>query len=252
MTRSKTRWRLVAGSAAVVAALGLTMNGTAGAQDEDSLSDALEGLVPDDADALDEAQVDQFLTDMLNFLDVGNAETGDGSKLTGPCGGFAFSFDDEGNLIDAAYDLGDDAPPQDMLNGGQAFTSGNPFTIDTGGKVTYVGFAPQSGDGPMNHTYNLKVAGFQVDSGGDPNTGGKNRNAGTIDIGDEMPIDLSVKFQASGQLDAPEFTSCIGEGHVEFDGAGLTGPVGLVGLGLTAVGAAALFVSRPARTWRQG
>ena len=246
-----TRWRWLGGCAATAAIAGLMMGVPAGAQDE-SLSDAIASLVPEDADALNEDEVDQFLADMMSFLDPANAETGGGSKLTGPCGGFAFSFDDEGNLIDAAYDLGDDAPPQDMLNGGQAFTSGNPFTIDTDGKVTYIGFAPQSGAGPMNHTYNLKVAGVEVDSGGDPNTNGKNRNAGTIDIGPEMPIDLSVKFKASGQMDAPEFTSCIGEGHVEFDGAGLTGPVGLIGLGASAVGLAALFVSRPARTWRSG
>lgn len=247
-----TRWRMMAGGAAVVAALGLTMNGTAGAQD-DALSDAIEALVPDDADALDEAQVDQFLADMLSFLDGSEPGTAEGSsELTGPCGGFAFSFDDEGNLIDVAYDLGDSAPPQDLLNGGQAFTSGNPFTVDTGGKVTYVGFAPQSGAGPTDHTYNLKVAGFEVDSGGDPNPNEKNRNAGTIDIGDEMPIDLSVAFTVSGRLDAPGFESCVGEGHVEFDGPGLTGPVGLIGMGATAIGLAALFVSRPARTWRQG
>ena len=197
-----TRWRWLGGCAAAAAITGLMVGVPAGAQDS-SLSDAIAALVPEDADALNEDEVDQFLNDMLAFLDPGNAETGGGSKLTGPCGGFAFSFDDEGNLIDAAYDLGDGAPPQDMLNGGQAFTSGNPFTVDTGGKVTYVGFAPQSGAGPMNHTYNLKAAGFEVDSGGDPNVNGKNRNAGTIDIGDEMPIDLSVKFKASGQMNAP-------------------------------------------------
>lgn len=246
-----TRWRWIGGCAAAVAAVGLVANGPATAQDS-SLSDAIAALVPDDADDLDTDEVDTFLGDMLSFLDGSAPTTGGSSKLIGPCGGFAFSFDEDGNLIDAAYDLGDDAPPQDMLSGGQAFTSGNPFTVDTGGKVTYVGFAPQSGAGPENHTYNLKVAGVEVDSGGDPNPNGKNRNAGTIDIGDEMPIDVSFAFTASGRMDAPEFTSCVGEGHVEFDGAGLTGPVGLVGLGLTAVGLAGLFVARPARTWRLG
>ena len=250
MTRWRTMVRTMAGGAAAIAAAGLLVAGPAAAQD-DELSDAIAALVPDDADDLNTEEIDAFLDQMSTFLEGTTAATGGDSKLTGPCGGFAFSFDEDNALIDVAYDAGDDAPPQDLLEGGQAFTTDNPFVVDTGGKVTYVGFAPRSGPGPMDHTYSLEVAGVEVASGGDPNSNAKNRGAGTIDVGDELPLETSLKFSASGRLDAPEFTSCVGDGHVELDGSGLFGPIGLVGLGATAVGLAALFVARPARTWRQ-
>ena len=246
-----TRWRWLGGCAAATAAMLLVASGPVDAQD-DTLSEELEALVPENADDLDPEAIEAFLETLVPFLNAEAPETGGSSSLTGPCGGVAFSFDGDGNLIDSAYDLGDADPPQDLLNGGQAFTSDNPFLVDSGGKVTYVGFAPQSGPGPQDHTYSLDVAGVEVASGGDPNVNQKNRNAGTIDIGDELPFGIDVKFEASGRMDAPDFESCIGEGHVEFDGPGLLGPVGLVSMGLTAIGLAGLFFARPARTWRQG
>jgi hypothetical protein len=38
------------------------------------------------------------------------ADFGDSSELTGPCGGFAFSYNGDGKLIDAAADLGKELP----------------------------------------------------------------------------------------------------------------------------------------------
>ena len=87
------------------------------------------------------------------------------SSLTGPCGGFAYSYDGDGVLIDAAIDLGDDGPPIDAVDGGQAFTSDNPFLVDASGQVVYYGFAPRSGDGPQDHRYSIEVAGVEVASG---------------------------------------------------------------------------------------
>lgn len=43
------------------------------------------------------------------------ADYGTGSQLTGPCGGFAYSYDEDGILIDAALDAGVGAPPVDLL-----------------------------------------------------------------------------------------------------------------------------------------
>lgn len=245
-----TRWRW--GFAGTVLATAICAGPAVTAHRPASTADDIAALVPGDADDLSTDETGQIIDRMLTLVGDDPAASGDGSsELTGTCGGFAFSFDDDGELIDAAYDAGDDAPPRDLVDGGQAFTSGNPFVVDTGGKVTYLGFAPREGDGPQDHTYSVKVAGFEIDGGGDPNAGGKNRNAGTIEIADELPIDLSVAFTVTGRLDAPDFAGCFGRGHVEFRGAGLFGPVGLLGLGLTAFGAVAVFVSRPARTWRR-
>jgi hypothetical protein len=50
-----------------------------------------------------------------------------------------WSYDGDGKLLDAAADLGDDSPPIDLLDKKQAFTSGNPFKVDTRGVVVYYG-----------------------------------------------------------------------------------------------------------------
>lgn len=253
MTRPRTRWRWLLCGATVVAAMSFTP--TVHGQGRDT-ADELAALLPEDLDALSSDEVDSIIAEMFTVLDEDATATPGGSdgssELTGPCGGVAFSFDEDGSVIDVAYDLGDDDPPQDLLDGGQAFTGDNPFVVDTGGRVSYLGFAPRSGDGPRDHSYSLQVAGFTVTSGGDPNENGNNRNAGTIDIGDEMPIDLSVAFTAGGKMEAPDFPTCEGTGHVEFQGAGLLSPIGLIGMGAAAIGAVGLFVARPARTWRQG
>lgn len=178
-------------------------------------------------------------------------ETGGGSSLTGPCGGFAYSYDADGVLIDAAVDVGDDAPPVDAFGGGQAFTSDNPFLVAAGGQVVYYGFAPRSGDGPRDHTYSLAVAGVTVADGGDPNTNLKNRNAGVIDLADELPFSFTAQVQGSGRMDSANLAPCVGEGSVEIRGNGLTDPVGLASLGVLGIGLAGLvFNARPARTWR--
>lgn len=178
-------------------------------------------------------------------------EVSGSSSLTGPCGGFAYSYDGDGVLIDAAMDLGDDGPPIDVFDGGQAFTSDNPFLVDASGQIVYFGFAPRDGDGPQDHTYSLQVAGFTVADGGDPNPNLKNRNAGIIDIGDELPFSLTLRVQAGGSMQSANLAPCDGEGYVELRGNGLTDPLGLASLGVMGLGLLGLlFNARPARTWR--
>ena len=180
------------------------------------------------------------------------ADFGDGSELSGPCGGFAWSYDGDGKLIDAAADLGDDSPPIDLLDKKQAFTSSNPFKVDTRGVVAYFGFAPQTGDGPREHNWTIKTAGVSLDSGGDENANAKNRNAGIVDLGEELPLGFSFKTQVSGELLSKNLAACIGDGWVEFDGGfPLTTVPGIVGGVLLAGGLIGLlFNSRPAMTWK--
>ena len=178
--RPTTVLRVLLATGAAVGALALC--GSAFAQGSTDPNDALRALVPEGKPGEMDVTKGQAIFEQIATA-VGKstavADFGDGSKLTGPCGGFAWSYDGNGKLIDAAADLGDDQPPVDLLDNKQAFTSGNPFKVDTRGVVAYFGFAPQTGEGPLNHNWTIKTAGVSLDSGGDDNADGKNHNAGS-------------------------------------------------------------------------
>lgn len=178
---------------------------------------------------------------------------GPGSKLTGLCGGYAYSFDSNGDLLDAAMDIGDDSAPVDMMDGGQAFTSSNPFKVDPRGLVQYYGFSPRDGDGPENHTWFIKTSGISLDKGGDPNPELKNRNSGLVDLDNDLPVKFSAKIKVSGEMSSANQPTCVGSGWVDVIGNGLTDPVGLAGLALLGGGFfGLLFNARPAYTYKSG
>lgn len=174
----------------------------------------------------------------------------DDSELSGPCGGIVFSYDG-GDLVDAVYDAGTDDPPIDLLDGTQAFTGDNLFRIDASGLVTYYGFAPRSGEGPINHEYSIEVAGITVDSGGEPNASGRNQNSGVVDLGAELPFPISAKVDAGATMTSDNLPPCIGSGQGEVVGNGLLDPAGLIGVALLGLGAlGTIFNARPVRRWR--
>lgn len=183
-----------------------------------------------------------------------------GSSLVGHCGGMAMSFAEDGSLIDMAVGVpsteggGPTGQLVDVFGDGaqtRAFTTDNPFEVDD--LVVYVGTLPAEGDGPREHDWSISTAGISVDSGGDPNDGLKNRNAGEVDLG-SVPDWLRPAgiFDISGELTSQNGLFCEAEGWVKFSGAnplvsapsavaaafGITGVVGL------------LFNSRPAITWK--
>lgn len=179
------------------------------------------------------------------------ADFGDGSTLTGLCGGWAYSYDKNGDLLDAAIDFGDDGPPLDLLTGRQAFTADKPFRVDPRGVVVYYGFSPEDGDGPQNHTWYIKTAGVSLDKGGDPNTLLKNRNTGLVDLDKDLPVKFSAKIKMEGHMMSESQPDCVGKGHVSVEGDGLTDPVGVAGLALLGGGVfGMLFNSRPAMTYK--
>lgn len=179
-----------------------------------------------------------------------------GSSLSGPCQGIAVSFDDEGRIIDIAADFDDAAPPIDLLayytdgTVEAAFTSGNPFRVHVDGAVAYAGVAGGPGAGPRNHTWSITTFGQALDSGGDDNPDGENRNAGAVDLGEQLPAaaKVSAKFRISGKMVADDGFACTGSGYFETEGgAPIAQAVGgalvvLAGIGL-------IFNARPARTW---
>lgn len=247
---------------AVVLAAGaaLVIGGAAGGQapsvvDEDTL-DALREEVPESYPGksdLTEAN-DEFGRLVAIYgesTEVTNTSTE--SKLTGVCGGYAYSFGENGDLIDAALDVGNDSPPVDIPDGGQAFTSSNPFKVDPRGIVQYFGFSPREGDGPENHTWWIKTSGISIDKGGDPNPELKNRNAGLVDLDQDLPVKFSAKIKVEGQMMSENQPNCEGFGYVDVQGNGLTDPVGLAGLALLGGGFfGLLFNARPAHTFKVG
>ena len=188
-----------------------------------------------------------------------SGEVGGGSSLTGPCMGIALSFDGDGQLIDAAADFDPDGAPVDMFayyeSGGTdlraAFTSKNPFEVDVNGFVAYTGVAGAAGDGPRNHTWEITSFGQALDSGGDDNADGKNRNAGTLDLGEQLPAaaKLNALFKVEGSMRADNGFACDGSGYIATTGGT---PVLEVAGGVMVLigGLGAVFNARPARTWR--
>lgn len=188
-----------------------------------------------------------------------SGDVGGGSSLTGPCMGLALSFDGDGQLIDAAADFDPDGAPVDLWayyeSGGAdvraAFTAKNPFEVDVNGFVAYTGVAGTAGNGPRNHTWEITSFGQALDSGGDDNADGKNRNAGTLDLGEQLPAPakLNALFRIEGSMRADNGFACDGSGYFATTGGA---PVLEVAGGVMVLigGLGAVFNARPARTWR--
>ena len=244
--------RQLGGCFALAAAIVAVSGGTATAGSTPPIDpDQLETLAPPAGTELTDEQATQIFA-ALDGVEAGGVPD-DSSSLTGPCGGVAFSYDADSNLIDAAYDAGDDAPPVDLIDGGQAFTDSNRYKVDTNGSVSYFGFAPWSGAGPMGYEYTLKVADVTVASDTEENANGNNRNGGTIDIGGEVPFPFDANIDASGTMTIDNSEYCGGEGKVEFVGNGLMSVPGGIGILVLGTGLIGVFVNaRPARTWKVG
>lgn len=239
----------------------LLLVGAASAQDDQEQNPALDAIrasVPEGFPGeYDEQEgMDTFLElVLLTGDDTIVSEFGDGSTLTGPCGGFAYSYDKDGQVIDGAMDAGTIDPPIDIAGaniGQQAFTSANRFQVDSEGVVTYFGFMPRQGDGPFNHDWEITTEGISLDRGGDPNSLGKNRNSGLVDLANDLPSTLKTNFTAriEGNMVSDNLADCVGAGHVEFSGP-FVNAISALGLALAGAGVIGLlFNSRPAMTWR--
>jgi hypothetical protein len=248
--------RCAIGVTGLVVGVGLSFSAMSRAADEpppapfDEILDQIPATEPADMD-VDLAGAE--FSELAALVATATGELDDGSSsLTGQCGGLAYSYGENGDLIDAAIDLGDDNPPIDLLEGGQAFTSGNPFKVDTRGVVAYFGFMPFEGTGPLNNSWFIETSGISLDSGGDDNVDGDNRNAGTVDLGEDLPVKFTAKTTINGELTSDNLAPCLGEGNIEFIGNGLTDPVGIAAMVLLGGGfLGLLFNARPAMTYRR-
>jgi hypothetical protein len=244
--------RALALTTVIALALGIAVSATASAQDSPS-PDIPQSIPPGDPGDFDLTEEDErfgrLVEEFGESTDI--ADFGDGSTLTGPCGGQAFSYDADGQLIDAMIDVGDDGPPIDMVGGGQAATASNPFKVDSQGTVNYFGFYPRVGDGPRDHMWEITTGDISLDFGGDANPNGNNRNAGSVNLGDELPFGLSFKTKIEGSI-MSDLDPCFGQGHIAFEGpfppATIPGAVG--GAAILAGIFGLLFNARPAVTWK--
>ena len=119
-------WR---GGALVIGAVGLASSGPVSAGDvappdiDQEVLDALRAEIPEgfpgESD-LTEASEEFGRLVALYGQSTQVGAIGSGSKLTGLCGGYAYSYDKDGALMDAAMDVGDDGAPIDLIDGGQA------------------------------------------------------------------------------------------------------------------------------------
>ena len=120
----------------------------------------------------------------------------------------------------------------------------------------YFGRMPAEGDGARNHTWSIDTAGISLDEGGDDNPDLKNRNAGEVNIGDDVPGGALViptgLYPIDGQLDSENGVRCAGSGWVKFDTAfpPLTAAGGVAALAAIAGIFGLLFNARPAITWK--
>ena len=200
---------------------------------------------------------------------------GSGSALKGPCMGQAWSFDADGNPLDVAFDWNREQPPMKYSPDGadaplvQAFTADDPFVVDLNGVVIYTGIAGgfPDGTGPYEHDWFMKMnfygfAGQNIDTGGDPNSGFENRNAGSVNLYEDVPEIAKINglMAINGKMAAPgtgngardDFNTipflCVGSGFVEFTGGTpLASVAGGAAVLLSTVGL--LFNARPAKTF---
>lgn len=193
---------------------------------------------------------------------------GSGSALKGPCMGQAWSYDSNGDPLDMAFDFDRELPPMAFTGENsplveQAFSSDNPFRVDVNGAVIFTGVAGgfEDGTGPVEHNWFIKMNffgfdGVNVDNGGDPNSNGENRNAGSVNLYEDLPeaakinglISINGSMAAPGTLDLPGVDFfCTGSGFVEFEGGIPLSAPGAALVVLSSVGL--LFNARPAKTW---
>lgn len=151
-----------------------------------------------------------------------------GIGLTG-CSGSGTSLNSGGNAIQSATAPN---PPS---------SESRPLLVDPRGTVSYSG---RSGSVITNHSWQIKVDGITVKSGGSPNAARKTVNQGTVKVKDYLPFKMTGLFYVSGSITGSGGT-CTGSVWVKVTGS----PVGTVawfaGIAFAVAGVGGLFFSRP-------
>jgi hypothetical protein len=161
------------------------------------------------------------------------------------CSGNAQSKDANGGVIDSATTSGKEILDGDGKPGA---TASNPLLVDNDGVVDYSG---QSDAVITNHHWSIKLLGIEVASGGSANRQRTQKDSGTFDIGEEMPLKMTGLVKVDGDLTG-RGGSCSGSGYVKLRGNALASPVTWAGILLAGIGGFGLFLARPQLRARRG
>ena len=151
--------------------------------------------------------------------------------LDGGCQGNAESLDAGGGQLDVAV-----AP-------GPGGTSGDPFLVDYDGTVTYTGSSPAVFH---DHSWDVKVMGITVKSGGSENADDESTTADEAEVDDYLPFDAPGLYKVSGSISADE-GECSGSAWVQLAGSPVGSIPWIAGVVMTAGGAALLAWAWPTR-----
>lgn len=229
--------------------------------DGDGVMEPPEGF-PGDLDAETGGTINARLADEVARAEaLQDADTG--AFVEGRCGGWAVSYDADGNRLDGVFRSKEGGPIVDWAGEPDdedaepgvtaAMTASNPFVVDSGGQVVYYGeLENAAGEGPADHEWAIKTGGISLDAGGDDNPDRNNRNAGVADLGANLPVPLTGTVKVTGTLRSQNGADCEGVGFVRFVGPpGIATPVGAAGALFAGVGIVGLLLnSRPAITWK--
>jgi hypothetical protein len=114
------------------------------------------------------------------------------------------------------------APIDTAAAGADDSTQANPFEVDWDGRVAWAG--TMGSQVIKNHHWSVSVFNIPTPlSGGDPNEGGDTDGDGTVEVGENLPFEMTGLFFVSGQISG-EGGSCEGSGWMKLNGD----PVGTI------------------------
>jgi len=114
------------------------------------------------------------------------------------------SHDKDGNVLDNATAGGNDS------------TQSDPFVVDWDGSVAWAG--TMGSQVIKDHSWGVSVFNIPTPlSGGDPNEGGDTDGDGTVQVGENLPFEITGLFFVSGQI-AGTGGSCAGSGWMKLNG----------------------------------
>ena len=123
---------------------------------------------------------------------------------------------------------------------GPGGTRKDPFEVDYDSVVNYAGSGPVITD----HSWDVKVFGITVKSGGSENGSRLNSTSGEAVVKDYLPFRFTGLYHVSGGISG-NGGSCSGSAWVKLTGS----PVGTIpwlgGIGFTGLGALFAFLTRP-------
>ena len=149
---------------------------------------------------------------------------------TGGCTGAAVSRNADGEILG-------------VLRGDLTASPDDALPVARGGTVEYQGRSKQL---MTDNEWSVAIGGVPVKNDTGANADEKRQTAGTAQVDDYLPVDLTGTMKVNVAIDAGDGSDCTVVTWITVDGNGFTSLNGLVGLGLLALGLVGLALSLPA------